>query len=144
MKIIDGLTCCHTSDLIQTTEMPDISHVLENVYPLSSECLKKEDEKSCINSSYFHCSQSFKCIPYHRVNNGTKDCFYRDDELFNACQLNDSNRYRCIDQLNKCLMPVAVGNALYNCLHGEDETFLYDWNSMHLMPFGQICNFWYD
>ncbi|CAF4271353.1 unnamed protein product, partial [Rotaria sp. Silwood2] len=103
-------------------------------------CLKAGIENSCTNSSYFHCNQSLKCIPYHRVGDGIDDCFHFEDESFNACHLNDSNRFICESDPNKCLLPVALGNGLLDCTFGEDESYAYTSSLVKLMPFPVLCN----
>lgn len=97
-------------------------------------------DKSCKNSSYFHCVKSMKCIPYHRVGDGMYDCYFREDELFNACQLNDSKRYKCHGNSSKCLSPVAIGNGTADCPLSDDEIFTYTQDIVILVPFPQLCN----
>ncbi|CAF4412528.1 unnamed protein product, partial [Rotaria sp. Silwood2] len=103
-------------------------------------CLKAGIEKSCTNSSYFHCNQSLKCIPYHRVGDGMVDCFGFEDESLAACHLNDSNRFICESDPNTCLLPVAVGNGHSDCPLEEDELYAYTSSLVKLVPFGNLCN----
>ncbi|CAF4800414.1 unnamed protein product, partial [Rotaria sp. Silwood2] len=86
---------------------------------LYRECSTTGNEMSCANSSYFHCNQSLKCISYHRVGDGFRDCYYNEDELFLTCHLNASNRFNCTSDPTKCLLPVALGNGLYDCPRGR-------------------------
>jgi len=81
-----------------------------------------------------------KCIPYHRVQDGNNDCFFWEDELFNTCQWNDSNRFPCPSDSNKCLSSVAVGNGYRDCPSGEDEIFSYTQNLVILAPFSNLCD----
>ncbi|CAF2943632.1 unnamed protein product [Rotaria sp. Silwood2] len=97
-------------------------------------------EKSCLNSSYFHCNQSLKCIPYHRVADGMVDCYHSEDEQFNACQLNESTRFTCPSDPNKCLSLVALGNIFSDCPLEEDKAYKYKISVGKLVPFSTLCD----
>ncbi|CAF3944130.1 unnamed protein product, partial [Adineta steineri] len=140
INIIDGLTCCHISDLTKvnvTEHFDQINNALSYIY---HQCSTTGTEEFCTSSSYFHCNQSLKCIPYHRVGDGFKDCFYNEDELFPSCQLNDSNRIRCMSDSSKCLVSVVIGNGNSDCPMKEDEQVMdrFDFNKQ--MSFSDICN----
>ncbi|CAF1125379.1 unnamed protein product [Adineta steineri] len=67
------------------------------------------------------------------------------DESFSACQLNDSKRFICSSEPNKCLSIGALENGKTDCLDGEDELTSDERNAFHgLIPFGLICNGIYD
>ncbi|CAF3904613.1 unnamed protein product [Rotaria sordida] len=85
------------------------------------ECSTMGNEMSCANSSYFYCNQSLKCISYHRVGDGFRDCYYNEDELFPTCHLNISNRFNCTSDSTKCLSPVAIDDGKVDCSKTEDE-----------------------
>ncbi|CAF2543175.1 unnamed protein product [Rotaria sp. Silwood2] len=140
IKIIDGLTCCRTFDLI--FEYPiDQFHMLNTMFfDLYHACSTTGNEMSCANSSYFHCNQSLKCISYHRVGDGFIDCYYNEDESFSTCHLNDSNRLMCTSDPTKCLLPVAIGDGLRNCPNGEDESDKYIYDIQRPIPFSSICD----
>ncbi|CAF2087466.1 unnamed protein product [Rotaria magnacalcarata] len=140
INIINDLTCCHISNLIEYAEYMDFYQLLSELLNFGRKCLKTSVEKSCINASYFHCNESLKCIPYHRVGDGVADCFYFEDEDFNACQLNDSNRFICTSDPNKCLSLVVAGNGMDDCPSGEDEVYTYTFDLVKLVPFPVICN----
>ena len=44
-------------------------------------------------------------------------------KLFDACQWNDSKRFSCESDPGICVLPVALGNGLPDCPHGEDEIY---------------------
>ena len=142
--IINGLTCVYLSHLVEISKMSTINELIEYFYPLGQQCLGFGIDKSCPNSSYFYCNKSSKCILYHRVGDGKKDCFYNEDELFDACQLNDSNRLICKSDPIKCLMPVAVGNGFFECTLGEDEVLTYTQNVNRLVPLSLLCDYQLD
>ncbi|CAM4808908.1 unnamed protein product [Rotaria magnacalcarata] len=87
INIVNDLTCCHTSNLIEYIEYMDFYQLLSTLLNFGRKCLKTDVEKSCINASYFHCNESLKCIPYHRVGDGVPDCYRFEDEYFNALRL---------------------------------------------------------
>ncbi|CAF2631430.1 unnamed protein product [Rotaria sp. Silwood2] len=121
IKIIDGLTCCRTFDLINEYPRNDFNMLNYDFSRLYDECSTMGNEISCTNSSYFHCNESLKCISYHRVGDGFRDCFYNEDELFPACHLNVSNRFSCTSDPTKCLSLVAIDNGQVDCPQREDE-----------------------
>ncbi|CAF3335750.1 unnamed protein product [Rotaria socialis] len=118
----------------------DFYQLLSTFVNFGRKCLKTSVEKSCINASYFHCNESLKCIPYYRVGDGVADCFYFEDEDFNTCQLNDSNRFICTSDPNKCLSLVVAGNGMNDCPSGEDEAYTYTFDLVKLVTFPDICN----
>ncbi len=134
-KILDGLICSSISNLITVNKIRDFKMVEFYFCKLGEQCLKTGVDQSCTNPSDFYCSKSMKCISFNRVGDGKTDCFYSDDELFDACQLNQSNRFICKSEKNKSLMPTAVGNGLYDCTLGEDEILTYTQNLTDLIPF---------
>ncbi|CAF1178378.1 unnamed protein product [Adineta steineri] len=140
IKFLDGLTCCHSSDLIFGDEMKDFNYIDAMFSYRKHDCARKGIEKSCKNSSYFYCNESMKCISFNRVGDGNNDCYFGEDERFNACQLNDSNRFQCSSEENKCLSLVAVGNTFDECRLGEDELFAYTQNWAKLVQFPYLCN----
>ncbi|CAF0732950.1 unnamed protein product [Adineta steineri] len=140
IEIINGLTCCHPSNLTEATGIKDFKEIVNSFSFYRHECLEKGIEKSCTNSSYFHCNESMKCIPYNRVGDGKYDCFFGEDESFNACQLNDSNRFQCESDAHKCLSPVAIGNGIWDCPSRDDEIFSYTQDLVILVPFPELCN----
>jgi hypothetical protein len=140
IKLVTGLTCCYTSDLVNTNNMKDFNEIIMFFSYVNRQCLEIGIEQTCTNSSSLHCNQSLKCIPYHRVGDGMVDCYYGEDESFDACQLNDSNRFICESDPTKCLSPVAIGNGFRDCPSGEDEVFAYTNNLMKLIPFPVLCD----
>ncbi|CAF3844736.1 unnamed protein product [Rotaria sp. Silwood1] len=140
IEIIDRLTCCRIFDLIQVQTIQHFHQLNINFSFIYSQCSTTSNEKSCENSSYFHCNQSLKCISYNRVGDGFKDCFYNEDESFPTCHLNDSNRFMCKSDPNKCLLPIAIGNGYTNCPKGEDETTENMYGIQQPTPFFHICN----
>lgn len=140
ISIIDGVTCCHISDLMGYIESLGFHSLLQRFPDLSRQCWKKGAEKSCSNSSYFHCNQSLKCIPYNRVGDGYMDCYYGEDEEYDTCHRNDLNRFTCQSDPKKCLLPVAIGNGINDCSFKEDEDFQYTSNIEKLVPFGILCD----
>ncbi len=78
------------------------------------------------------CYSVFNLIETHTI----KDF----DELFDACQLNQSNRFMCTSKPNKCLMTVAIGNGYFDCNTPEDELFAYTNNLLELILFSFLCN----
>ncbi|CAF1382823.1 unnamed protein product [Adineta steineri] len=112
---------------------------------ISKSCSTIGTTKTCSFPSLFHCSQSLKCISKHRLSDGSNDCYYGEDESFSACQINDSKRFICSSEPNKCLSIVALENRKTDCLDGEDELTYDERNAFQgLIPFGFICNCYYD
>ncbi|CAF4521974.1 unnamed protein product [Rotaria socialis] len=107
INIVNSLTCCHISNLIEYVEYMDF-------YQLPSTFLN--------------------------FGHGMADCLYYDDEYFNACHLNDSNRFICTSDPNKCILPVAIGNGENDCHLGEDELHTYTFDLVRLVPFAVLCN----
>jgi hypothetical protein len=139
IEIISGLSCCHISNLTDNGPMMYFEQLMSVFSYVRDICLATGTEQSCKNSSYFHCNESLKCIPYHRVGDGIADCRYQEDESSDVCQSNDSNRFICQSDPNKCLSSVAVGNGLFDCPQGEDEVYVYTRDVVQLMPFSVLC-----
>lgn len=140
INIIDGLVCCHASNLVQDIEYLDFYDFLSRFPKLSDHCTKLGVATSCPNSSYFHCNESLECIPYRRFGDGIFDCFYGEDETYSACHLNDSNRFICESDRNICLSPVVLGNGMTECPSGEDESRAYTNDLVKLLPFASLCD----
>ncbi|CAF1260817.1 unnamed protein product [Rotaria sordida] len=140
IEIINGLICCRTFDLIKEDMMEHFDMLNRKFLHLFRECSTTGNETSCANSSYFHCNESLKCISYNRVGDGFKDCYYNEDESFPTCHLNVSNRFMCTSDPTKCLLPVAIGNALYDCSQGEDEANENIYSIKRQLPFPFICD----
>jgi hypothetical protein len=120
--------------------MKDFNDLYKFFNIFNRQCLTLGIDQSCPNSSYFYCNESMKCIPYHRVGDGNKDCYFDEDELFDACQLNDSKRYKCLENLSKCLSQVVIGNGMDDCPLEDDEVFIYAQNLVTLVSFPDLCN----
>lgn len=140
IEIIPDLICFNTSSLKYIHEMDTFMKITVYFKNFVSKCHTTGIEKSCKNSSYFHCNESLRCIPYHRVGDGVRDCFFDEDELYDACQFNDSNRFECKYARRKCLAPTTVGNGHNDCSSNEDEIFVYATDLISLIPFMHLCN----
>ncbi|CAF1449187.1 unnamed protein product [Adineta steineri] len=116
----NGLTCCKTNNLINRT-LIQWFQLDDFLFDLSQRCLTIGTVQVCSHSSLFHCSRSLKCISKHRLVDGYNDCYYQEDELFPTCQLNDSKRFICASNPEKCLSLVAIENGIKDCEHGDDE-----------------------
>ncbi|UJR06644.1 hypothetical protein I4U23_010928, partial [Adineta vaga] len=140
IDIIDGLTCCHISNLTENIETQHF-HFMNILFArINRQCSTTDIEVSCENSSYFHCNVSLKCISYHRVGNGFRDCDYNEDELFPACQLNDSNRLKCISHETNCLLPVALKYGNRNCPKTGNERLMNRFAFNKSVPFAALCD----
>ncbi|CAF4165072.1 unnamed protein product, partial [Adineta steineri] len=106
----------------------------------------KEDTKICAlmgninkyesNSSLFYCKKSDKYISKHRLVDGTQDCYYNEDESYNAsCSLNDTQRFNCTSK-KKCLSPVGIGLDEPDCENKEDENT----DSQEIFLYSRLCN----
>ncbi|CAF2695456.1 unnamed protein product [Rotaria sp. Silwood2] len=92
--IDNGLNCCKRENLINKTL--DYWNDLNNIFKdLIEQCSKIVD--------------------------GDNDCYYKEDEQFSTCQLNDSTRFICASNFNKCLSMIAVNDGKSDCQNGEDE-----------------------
>ncbi len=140
IKMLNELNCSHISEFTKSLQIKTFNEIYFIFSSLEEFCLKKGLEESCQNSSYFYCNKSMKCIRNHRVVDGTSDCFFDEDELFDACQFNHSNRFKCKLNTRKCLMHVAIGNGFTNCQSEEDELFVYTQNLITLISFTDLCN----
>ncbi|CAF3742556.1 unnamed protein product [Adineta steineri] len=116
----NGLTCYKMHDLINRTLL--VWYLLDQILiDLGQRCLTIGTDKTCSHSSLFHCSNSSKCISKHRLVDGYNDCYFKEDELFPSCQLNDSKRFTCASNPEKCLSLVAIENGIKDCELGDDE-----------------------
>ena len=140
IDLIAELTCTRTSDLIRTDHIGDFSSLTDHFYFLSQDCLTSGVDISCSNSSHFYCERSKKCIPFHRVADGIRDCYNYEDEYFDACQFNDSDRFICDHGYVQCLMPVADGYPFHQCNILQYESIIYFRNSNEEIPFPSLCN----
>ncbi|CAF0863302.1 unnamed protein product [Didymodactylos carnosus] len=132
------LNCCRTVSLInETIDMwPE-----EKFADLVRRCSTIGTDQNCSHSSLFHCPLSLKCISKHRLVDGWNDCYFGEDELFPACQLNDSWRFICESEPNKCLSRIALRNGDQNCRNGEDELTKNQRNTLKgNIPFELFCD----
>ncbi|CAF4675885.1 unnamed protein product, partial [Rotaria sp. Silwood2] len=82
-----------------------------------------------------------KCISKHRLLDGISDCYFGEDESFPTCQLNDSQRFICESERNKCLSPIALNNGNNDCKGKEDEITENELNILKgNIPFGLLCD----
>ncbi|CAF1222459.1 unnamed protein product [Adineta steineri] len=116
----NGLTCCKMNNLTNI-RLSSWTLLDDFLFDLRQRCLTIGTHKTCSHSSLFHCSNSSKCISKHRLVDGYNDCYYKEDELFPTCQLNDSKRFICASNPEKCLSLVAIENGIEDCERGDDE-----------------------
>ena len=140
IDLIDNLICAATLDVIDDMHHSDFDFFLASLGDRTRHCLHKGLEESCPNGSYFHCSQSLKCIPWHHVRNGHGDCFYFEDEHVDTCQMNNSKRFACYSDPTMCLEAVTVGDGMEECPSGEDELYIYTEDLLKIIPFSVLCN----
>ena len=136
----NGYHCCQANTLIDEkfNSLYDSTTIFED---LIVRCLTIGTDKNCSHPSLFHCLLSSKCISKHRLVDGTKDCYYAEDESFAACQLNDSWRFSCQSESNKCLSIVAMRNGKDDCPNGEDEWTEEERNIRNeKVSFGYLCD----
>ncbi|UJR12680.1 hypothetical protein I4U23_016854 [Adineta vaga] len=136
----NDLTCCHISNLVNKTNVQNFHQMEFYFKDIIQRCLTIGTELSCSHSSLFHCSRSLKCISYYRLVDGFPDCYFREDENYSACHLNDSNRYICVSNSSKCLSFVAVGNLAKDCPSLEDELVSFERIRVQRPPFAYLCN----
>ncbi|CAF1551951.1 unnamed protein product, partial [Adineta steineri] len=136
----NGLTCCKMNNLINRI-LGSWIHLDEILIDLSQRCLTIGTDQVCSHSSLFHCPRSLKCISKHRLVDGYRDCYYKEDELFPACQSNDSKRFICASNPEKCLSIVATDNGIKDCEQGDDEQLerRLDIRS-NFVPFAIFCD----
>jgi hypothetical protein len=125
IEIINGLTCCRLSNLIETTVIRDFYAAARGFSKARNICLTTGIEKSCRNSSYFYCNQSMKCISKHRVRDGRYDCYFREDEWYNTYESKDSNRFQRPSDLKNYLSPIAISDELADWNSRENEVLSY-------------------
>ena len=140
IELINELKCCRTSDLTLYDVIENFNSLESSFWHIPKRCLTSGHELSCADSSKFHCNISSKCISFHRVRDGFKDCFHGEDESFPTCFMNDTNRFPCRFNPNKCLSPVAIGNGLYECIDGSDEHIGSKKDFNKTEPYSTICN----
>ncbi|CAF1244459.1 unnamed protein product [Adineta steineri] len=88
------------------------------------------------NSSLFYCEKSRKYISKHRLIDGIPDCYYDEDESYNAsCSLNDTQRFNCTSE-TKCLSPVGIGRDQPRCKDEEDEKR----DNSEILVYSRLCN----
>ncbi len=140
IELIKGLTCCHTHDIINEESIPNFDGMELLFKDVIRRCLTIGTELSCSNSFLFHCPRSLKCISYHRLVDGFKDCYFGEDEIYPACQLNDSTRFVCSWNSSICLSIVALGNLSPDCPKREDEITSSARFRLQQPPFSYLCN----
>ncbi|CAF3776392.1 unnamed protein product [Rotaria sp. Silwood1] len=120
------------------------------------DCLDGTDEMHLFEARRYHFASScfkiptFACEertgPYQRYfscsDDGISDCYYGEDEAdVHACHLNDSQRFICESESNKCLSLILVQNGNKDCKDGEDEMTENQRNMLKgIVPFSLICN----
>ncbi|UJR17427.1 hypothetical protein I4U23_004322 [Adineta vaga] len=138
--LTNGLVCCRSTK-ITNESLSSKREVLEAMDKLFHRCVTTGNEESCSHSSLFHCPFSMKCISKHRLVNGISDCYYNEDEIFPACQLNDSQRFICKSEPNKCLSPITLQNGKNECKDKEDEMNEIQQNIFNgYIPMGLVCD----
>jgi hypothetical protein len=135
-----NLACVRIVDMISENRFDAFRFWETHLKTISEHCFKIGTKRSCSHLSLFHCARSSKCISYHRLVDGLKDCYYNEDESYPACQLNDTQRFVCKSQSNKCLSRVAVGNLVLDCRDGEDEISSAQLIHMTQPPYAAFCN----
>ncbi|CAF0818066.1 unnamed protein product [Adineta steineri] len=78
------------------------------------------------HSTIFRCNNSSKIIWRHRLNDGYRDCHENDDEIANACTLENEYRFKCSKKSNNssgniCVLPHQMMDGYRDCPDGEDE-----------------------
>jgi hypothetical protein len=138
--INNGLNCCRTINL--TKHMLPIWDALHQFFDDAIQrCSKIGTDQTCSHPSLFHCPLSLKCISKHRLVDGFVDCYYREDELFSACQLNDSQRFTCRLDKNKCPSLIGINDGVGSCPDNEDEENVYQSHiSKNKISFGRFCD----
>ena len=123
IQLNNNLTCCHVSDLTNASMLFTFDTIEIVLMDAIERCLTMGVQQECSHSSLFHCPQSLKCIPFHRLVDGQNDCYFGEDESYPACQLIDSNRFQCqsISNSTLCLSVVAIGDNYPHCQTSEDE-----------------------
>ncbi|UJR16910.1 hypothetical protein I4U23_003808 [Adineta vaga] len=140
-QINNRFSCCRRNRLIEGTIDVWHSIVFEMFKDLILRCRTIGSELTCSDSSLFHCPKSFKCISKHRLADGEIDCYFREDELYPACQLNDTWRFHCSSETNKCLSFIALEDKRYDCQNGEDELTIYERDIQKgNVPFALFCD----
>ena len=103
IDLIDELICTSIFSLIGTDRIDSFDRLNNYFYFITKECSTLGVDMSCPNASLFYCERSKKCISIHRIVDGTFDCSESEDEYFDACQLNDSNRFPCSREMDAIL-----------------------------------------
>ncbi|CAF1195873.1 unnamed protein product [Adineta ricciae] len=136
---INGLTCFSPVNF-SFYKLTDFNDVFSAFAHYNYYCQTMGIDLSCENSTNFYCNESMKCISYNHVGDGHNDCYNREDEQFNTCNLNDSNRFQCLSDPTKCLLEVAMGDETKSCPDDEDELFAYTQDFSVLITYPYICN----
>ncbi|CAF4152073.1 unnamed protein product, partial [Adineta steineri] len=85
------------------------------------------------NSSLFYCNESHKHISKHRLIDGFRDCYHREDENYkDSCLLNDTQRFKCTSE-DKCLSPIGFDRYVPGCKGGEHK------NPKQVSNFQSLC-----
>ncbi|UJR18084.1 hypothetical protein I4U23_004984 [Adineta vaga] len=140
IQVTNGLTCFSPVNFSLFYKLNNFNDAFDIFSHYNRYCRTTGIEQSCINSFDFYCNESMKCISYNRVGDVQSDCYYGEDEQFDACHLNDSNRFKCSSEPNKCLLQVATGDNIINCRGEEDEMFAYTQHFSILLPYAYICD----
>ncbi|CAF0957970.1 unnamed protein product [Didymodactylos carnosus] len=134
------LICC-PSGVIYNGSLATGTEVLDRLEKLFLRCTTTGLEQSCSHPSLFHCPLSLKCVSKHRLVDGISDCYFDEDEAFPTCQLNDSQRFTCESEQNKCLSPFALYNRKNECIGKEDEMTDNQRNILKGdIPYGFLCD----
>ncbi|CAF1366645.1 unnamed protein product [Adineta ricciae] len=139
ITMINNLTCTDISIIKEHSSIYNLDNLIYHLKKIAVQCLTKGIDLSCNSSNEFHCNKSLKCISYHRVQDGHQDCYFNEDEEFLSCSLNDSRRFQCFKEYEKCLSPVAIGNGFRDCSDRKDEEIYYEGDFNKTTPYSHFC-----
>ncbi|CAF4357142.1 unnamed protein product, partial [Didymodactylos carnosus] len=143
--------CHYTGECIPSTFVGD-GKASKDCLDGTDETVKQDKQNylstKCLNTPMFQCEErtsrhprTFSCGDGQFKLDGWIDCYFGEDESFPACQLNDSRRFICESDPNKCLSMVAIGDGFHNCRDKEDELTESQRNILKgEVPFGNLCN----
>ncbi|CAF3609736.1 unnamed protein product [Rotaria sp. Silwood1] len=95
----------------------------------------------CLNPNLFYCEYTLTCFSKHRLVDSVHDCLDPDDEE-EPCSMNDTYRFHCTSESDKCISPFCIRDLHDDCMGGEDEIAGTNVrkNSRSYIPFQILCD----
>ncbi|CAF1579276.1 unnamed protein product, partial [Didymodactylos carnosus] len=79
-------------------------------------------QSSSSSSKLYQCNNSNRFVSEYRINDGTNDCYFNDDEKVNdTCQLNLTFSFQCKTSSTQCIDSKKLFDKRTDCIDRSDE-----------------------